>query len=214
MKTVRVMWLGHSMVRGLGSPGSGGPRGYVSPTLYDHDWPCQVQFVGSQHDADPALAALLGGHEGRDGWTLAGALAALPGIMAANPPDVVLLMLGTVEIVTGPQSRADAPGQLAALLDAFPPAAWVVVGTIPTVQPPGFLDPAGPSYVASFNDSLRTLVKQRRAISRNVVLCESGQAIGGNLFDGIHPSDIGYTAMGGAFRAHLEDLLWVLAATP
>ena len=71
--------------------GDGGYRPYLSEMLQLLGW--DFQFVGELLDA-------AGAHEGHDGFMSSDLLNTLPQILATNPPDVLLLHIGTNDLPT------------------------------------------------------------------------------------------------------------------
>jgi lysophospholipase L1-like esterase len=100
---IRLMPLGDSITEGYGDVGNGGYRGPLSRLLAGGDY--AVDFVGS----------LSGGaierprHEGHSGWCADQITADVRGWLAANPPDIVLLHIGTNDV-----SREDSAAAIAA----------------------------------------------------------------------------------------------------
>ena len=124
-----VMPLGDSLTDGYNIPGGYRPdllARFVADSL-------PVDFVGSLSNGSAALADRE--HEGHSGWRIDQISASVAGWMNTYRPDIVLLMIGTNDMVQGYQ-LSTAPNRLSALIDqitATLPTSHVIVASIPRV---------------------------------------------------------------------------------
>ena len=92
-----------------------------------------MDFVGSLSNGSAALADRE--HEGHSGWRIDQISASVAGWMNTYRPDIVLLMIGTNDMVQGYQ-LSTAPNRLSALIDQITgtlPTSHVIVASIPRV---------------------------------------------------------------------------------
>lgn len=218
MTTLKIMPLGDSITAGFDNGlVLNGYRGQLYTILkargVDFDFVGRNNFTdGTLPDADNegwlGAVAVSG-----DGYSLDGLLAAA---MAANPPDIILLQVGTndmtdVPVVGVPRDSAKAPGNLLTLLahiSAINPNVLTLVSTIP----PRTDVPAYGANVPGYNAALPGIVRLRRAAGQKVVLVNvGGQLVAADVvLDGIHPTASGYAKLGTAWGRALVDAL----ATP
>src|SRR4051812_6467748 len=105
---LRVMPLGDSITWGVGSGNQDGYRGSLYRRLTAAG--VDVDFVGSMHTGhgpDP-------NNEGHKGWTIAELAARVDDWLDTYEPDVILLHIGTNDMV---RNLPDAPLQMSGLLD-------------------------------------------------------------------------------------------------
>lgn len=204
--TMRILCLGDSLTRGTATS-TGGYRGYLIGHLLHRAVPSV--FVGTQWDDDPALHPVCGPHEGHDGWWIAQAVAALPSVLAATNPDVLLVLLGTNDLCAATATdvtRAAAPGHMTNLLTlvaATLPNAWIVVGTVPTIT----LNSASPGWANTYNAALNIVLLTARQSGKKVMQAHTGEAVGSQLADCVHPTPDGYVDMAEAWVTTLDQLI-------
>jgi lysophospholipase L1-like esterase len=102
------MPLGDSITFGYGDEENGGYRGPLGRLLADGGY--AVDFVGSQSDGAIAQPR----HEGHSGWCADQVREDVYGWLSANPPDLILLHIGTNSI-----SREDGADVVAAEIDGI-----------------------------------------------------------------------------------------------
>lgn len=153
-RSTRVMPLGDSLTDGFNLPG--GYRIELASRLTAGEVP--VDFVGSLVNGPASLADQ--DHEGHSGFRIDEIAASVAGWMDTYRPDIVLLMIGTNDVVQG--YRLDtAPLRLGALIDdiaAARPASHTIVASIPQV--------AGAPYnerVADYNAAIVDVIEDRIA---------------------------------------------------
>jgi lysophospholipase L1-like esterase len=159
---------------------------------------CKVRFVGSQNDEWATIPEK--NHEGHGGYTIAKIGAEIDGWLAATPPKVVLMMIGTNDVAWWYAGTAAEIGEAhAKLLDRViagtPAGTWVIVGSIPpessAVVEPNKYDRA--VFTGQVNGEIEKRVKERIAAGKKVRWADvNGALTVADLRDGIHPTEGGY----------------------
>jgi lysophospholipase L1-like esterase len=179
----------------------------------------KITFVGS-HESGPATAdgaPFPKAQEGHPGWTIAdgggrsGLQTPVAGWLAATPPHVVLLMIGTNDVDIS-YDLPNAPARLGTLLDTIftkAPTALVVLAQIVPTQK----DDEN-QRVRAFNAALPALVAARAAAGKHVTLVDMYGAFTKDaafktklLANALHPSDAGYAAMAQVWWAAIGEVL-------
>jgi len=96
-RPLRIMPLGSSSTVGAGSLGTAGFRGPLEALLARDGIP--FDMVGSQHSGPPSVPDL--DHEGHGGWTMTRMQPLVAGWVTAAHPDVILLQVGTNDLLSG-----------------------------------------------------------------------------------------------------------------
>ncbi|GIH20262.1 RICIN domain-containing protein [Rugosimonospora africana] len=189
-----VMPLGDSITDGLNNTG-----GYRSDLfqLFTVDGR-YVDFVGSQVGGPAQLHDQ--NHEGHPGWRIDQIDEQVAGWLATYRPDVVLLHIGTNDVIQN-WALSQAPARLATLLDhitAADPRAEVDVATIVP-----FADATQEAVVRTYNAAIPGIVSARASAGEDVKLVDMHAAIGtADLSpDGVHPSNGGYSKMAARWYA-------------
>jgi hypothetical protein len=122
-----------------------------------------------------------------------------------NPPDVILLEIGTNEMWRGESFAAGAIDRLGELIDTITlvaPRALLFVSSIPPLR-----DNAANALAAQFNAAIPSLVALKKAAGANVAFANIGAAIDRSsdlsVSDGVHPDDGGYAKMADAWSGVL-----------
>jgi lysophospholipase L1-like esterase len=216
----RVMPLGDSITDGCCgentvSMGAGYRLELFRLALAHHK---NITFVGS-HATGPAQVegvAFPRQQEGHPGWTIAdgggrsGLQQQLAGWLAATPPDIVTLMIGTNDVDIQ-LDLANAPKRLGILLDTLtktaPKALVVVAQIVPTRVD------ATNERVRAYNAAMPALVKTFADAGKHVVLVDQYAAFTKDpawktklLANDLHPADAGYAAMANVWWAAIADL--------
>jgi lysophospholipase L1-like esterase len=185
---MRVMPLGDSITDGLLPPG-----GYRSDLWqYMTADGLAADFVGSRSNGPPQLGDR--DEEGHPGWRIQELYAHARGWLLRYRPDVVLLHIGTNDIIQRSNLKR-APQRLGALVDLITttlPAAHVYVATLTPLA-----DPASERRSRAFNAAVPGIVAKRAAQGRHVHLVDMHAALSGKdiSVDGIHPTNGGYSKM-------------------
>ncbi|MEF2277692.1 SGNH/GDSL hydrolase family protein [Deinococcus sp. YIM 134068] len=194
----RVMPLGDSITDGYNIPG--GYRIPLLPALNAAG--LRVDLVGSARNGPASLADR--DHEGHSGWRIDQLLAEVDGWLSSAQPDVILLMIGTNDMIQN-RDVATAPARLGTLLDriaARRPAATILVASLPPLS-----DPAGNARVRAFNAALPGVVRARAALGRWVRLVDaSARLTPADLADGVHPNEGGYRKLAEMWLGALRGL--------
>jgi hypothetical protein len=158
-----------------------------------------VDFVGSMqsgHYPDPD-------NEGHKGWTIAQIAEHVDGWLATYQPDVILLHIGTNDMVHG---NPDAAAQLDALLDriaADRPGAQVFVAKI--VGLADYIDVAGQrGRTAAYNRAVGEIVATK---GPDFHLVDQSDVHGIDMWNRLHPNDYGYLKMAWNFYRAMEPVL-------
>ncbi|MFC4947109.1 GDSL-type esterase/lipase family protein [Pseudonocardia sp. GCM10023141] len=180
---VRIMPLGASSTEGIGSPATGGYRGLLQ-TMLGTDG-IVFDFVGSLHQADvPGVRDP--DHEGHSGWTIAQMKPLVRGWIRAQHPDVVLLHVGTNDMLRN-VSPAETARQLGALLDdiaAEAPDAHVIVAGVWAPMPQRI----------EFARQAAVVVAAQQAKGRASTFVDTSGLLQspGEFIDGLHANPAGY----------------------
>ncbi|MFN8058572.1 MAG: SGNH/GDSL hydrolase family protein [Vicinamibacterales bacterium] len=202
VRTTRIMPLGDSTTQGDANHDS-----YRRPL-----WKAlaaagtRVDFVGSQsenHGGGPPTRDFDLDHEGHWGWRADEVLADIGGWAATSLPDVVLLHLGTNDVIGG-QSTASTIDDLARIVarlrDANPAVTVVVAQILPTTT-------------AAWNRGIEELNAQVPSMAARLTTAASPVAVVDQhtgfdartlTYDGVHPNDAGESMMASRWLAALQ----------
>ncbi len=196
---VRIMPLGDSITKRTG----------YRPGLFNQltDAGYDVDFVGSQQDTSGAYDR---DHEGHSGYTTSDIAAFLDQWLSMNPPDVILLHIGTNEDPSYPYPSSDGVANLYNIIDGFDPTIAIVQARIINKVPN---DP----LVTQFNDNVAALHAARVAAGGRGVLVDQESALNyvdDMESDGIHPNANGFAKMVPVWYDGLASFLPVCTAVP
>jgi hypothetical protein len=157
-----------------------------------------ITFVGSLTDGPATIAgvAFPPHNEGHSGWTINQVAGLIPSPALNDPPDIILLLIGTND--TYMANPGGAPQRLALLLDkilAMDTHALLVVSLITPY-------PAQASNVAAYNMAIPPLVQARASAGKHILLADVNTGFQTSTMlsnDGIHPNKTGYDFMGGVW---------------
>ena len=221
----RIMPLGDSITDGLVGVGqnntqaaNGGYRVelFRQATADGHD----ITFVGTSPatafgggpngpndvDGQPFPRA----HEGISGDTIPGVAGRVDAALAANPPDIVLLQIGTNHLYQGLDPNI--PGQLADLVDQITDGAPDALVVVAQVTPLGAGFPN--NGVEEYNATIPAMIQQRVDAGKHLLTVDmfstiqnGPNSVAGLVGDGIHPNATGYALMAGTWYAAIEPYL-------
>ncbi len=200
---LRVMPMGDSTTRGSGSAAGPGYRFFMyNRVLADG---LQMGYVGRQ-GRTPYL------HEGYSSFTLQSLslLADDPGL-AANNPDIILLMAGTasVELEYPNVTASGLAGQLNALIDKILrkwPNVYLVVGSIAPVSAPRSNAAAKDAIAMAYSQQVKSIASSKgNRVRYAEVYFSLNKAT--DLADGLHPNDNGYRKIANAFYPQVKGLV-------
>jgi lysophospholipase L1-like esterase len=200
----RILPLGDSITFGLG----GSPGGYRVPLFrISREKKHEIVFVGRVRSGPSTVdgAPFSPAHEGYSGYTVApcggreGLAPLVDGALSTEPPDVVLLMIGTNDVAVGCDLAASAKA-LEAIVDRVaeraPSATTIVASLVPTQS--AAMDLRGDAYVAE----VAKLVEARAARGVRIRYADMRAAFATRegyrtqlLADLVHPNDAGYAVM-------------------
>jgi hypothetical protein len=227
--SIRIMPLGDSITAGIASgtsPASANRIGYRKD-LYDSLTTLSagkygIDFVGSQSDGSNFLFDT--NHEGHPGWcddnspfctvsSGANIAASVTGFLISNPPDIVLLHIGTNEFNVDNSGVDSILTSISAWALANYPVTVFVARIIPTAN--GTLD------VSTFNTNVAVIATDRPAVKVYHVDQQGTLQIPGQpntadstlMTDNLHPNQTGYDKMADKWKADLI-ILGVLPSCP
>ncbi len=214
-----IMPLGDSITYGYGESDENGTQlnnSYRKPLYYSLEADgFQFDFVGSRENGifpDPD-------HEGYCGRTADVVADEIYGQLESNYADIVLLHIGTNDISAG-QSPSEILPEVESILDEiarYDPAITVCVANIINSREDGA---AGRRETASnLNDLLTAMVDDRSEDGENIVSVDLESALdyaadAGDLFDNLHPTEVGYAKMAAVWLPVLEDLMGASSPPP
>ena len=177
---VTIMPLGDSITRRQGYR----PQLYFNLVSAGYD----VDFVGSASDTSGSHDRE---HEGHSGFTTSGIAASLSNWLALNPPDAILLHIGTNEDAAFPYPSPSGVEDLHNIIDTFDPDIAVVQARIINKVP-------NEPLVTQFNDNVEAMVDTRVANGYKITMADHESAL--NYIndmdpDGIHPLPAGFAKM-------------------
>lgn len=202
-RPLKIMPLGASSTVGARSPETGGYRGFLGRMLavdriaYD--------FVGSQQQGPAWMADR--DHEGHGGTTMPDILPSVPGWIRATHPDVVLLHVGTNDLLRG-AGGAETAARLQKVLVAIwgaedgRPDPYVVVA--------GVWAPMRAKLQAKNDYTVRgaALVTTLRARGNPVTYVDTANLLAiGNVADGLHPNPSGYELVARVWEREIKRYL-------
>ena len=208
---VKVMPLGDSITQGVNDTlPPGGYPGYRAP-LWDQlvlDG-FDVDFVGSLVDGPASIDR---NHEGHGGFRIDQILASLNSYLTAAGPDVILLHIGTNDLLQG-ASVDQTTQRLAELMDRIHelrPTAHLIVTSIISVRTPNVFN-ADPQLFAQYAANVAGLVGDRAALGWRISHLDMAGLVGLTQSEwdsnGVHPNGPGYGKMAGVWYPALAAML-------
>ncbi|MEU8158051.1 GDSL-type esterase/lipase family protein [Micromonospora sp. NPDC048986] len=187
---LRILAIGDSITRGVGSPTTDGYRAYLTSYLVDVGQYTTTDMVGGLVDGLGPQPQ----HEGHGGWRIDQLTAEAAGWVTTYDPDVVLVMGGTNDALQGASATTMGNrlrGLLAAILTTDPTVRVIVADLIP----PYGSDQKDTASLLSrqFNAQIQAIAD---AASPRVSVARMTRAVPSRLLaDGVHPDDEGYERM-------------------
>ena len=181
---LRIMPLGSSSTVGAGSLRTAGFRGPLEDLLARDG--ISFDMVGSQRSGPLSMADP--DHEGHGGWTMDRMQPNLAGWMTSQKPDIVLLQVGTNDLISGVGAAITAD-RLDAMLRTIraTSSAYVVVAGV--WAPLRTRLPARTDYARL----AAAVVDRHRAAGEPVTFVDTSTLLGPtDLYDGLHPAASGY----------------------
>jgi acyl-CoA thioesterase I len=196
--TLRIMPLGDSNTEGYPQM-EGGYRVQLWNRLYAEGF--TVDMVGSMIDAFEWAQPR---HEGHSGWTINDLDTHIVDWLNTSNPDIVLLMIGTNDILTGQHDLMRS--RMEALIDKIY-ATKSNVRLIVAKLLPIWGEPAN-TQVRLFNTTLTSIVGARASQGRRITLVDMNTPFDANdLIDGVHPTGEAAAKMGDIWADAVSKLL-------
>ena len=225
-RSIKLMCLGDSITDGFWLPG--GYRITLAQKLEENGLSEYVDFVGRKKigelydnecegytgyaiDPAPAEDCIDGGRMGISKM--------LPNALDKCAPDVILLQIGTNDILS--LYDLDNAGQrLGALVDAclegLPEDGKLYVATIPVmdandatyIPQEHFTVDSMDGCVESYNEQVKAVVEERASAGKNIELADVNSVITkDDLYDGVHPNEEGYKKLGEFWYTVVSDYI-------
>ena len=205
------MPLGDSITQGVNDTlPPGGYPGYRAPLwnqlVLDG---FNIDFVGSLVDGPFSIDR---NHEGHGGFRIDQILANINSYLTSAGPDVILLHIGTNDLVQG-ASVDQTTQRLAELLDRIHqlrPSAHLIVASIISVRTPNTFN-INPQLFADYAANVAGLVGDRAAQGWRISHLDMANLVGLTQSNwdsvGIHPNDVGYGKMAAVWHPDVSTLL-------
>jgi len=197
--TIRIMPLGNSITKGVaGATDNAGYRNDLAE-LFDSEG-ISFDLVGTQSNGN----GFDGDHEGHGGWRADQILAELNTFLSTNPPQIILLHIGTNDI-SSDESNVSTIAEIGNILDtieAFDSDIFVVVASLIPRRD------SKDNSTTDLNGQIVSLVTARQVAGKNVRYAPMNEAFRANpnwdtdyfpAADLVHPNDIGYGIMAGVW---------------
>jgi lysophospholipase L1-like esterase len=201
--TIRIMPMGDSITNGAGSTGNGGYRLDLYRQLDGAG--VNFDFVGILSDGPDTLPDK--NHQGYNGITIDGIRNSLSYWFSQNSPDIILLMVGTNDVLQL-SDPANMPSRLSALIDdiyAFRPNATLIVGT--PIRLIGNYAERN-RWIRDYNRAIPGIVRKNAAQGRDAHFVDLYNSVdAAHLADDIHPNDSGYSRIAAVWHSKLRELL-------
>lgn len=201
---IRIMPLGDSITFGVsvGSVTPGGYRTGLWNSLVTDGW--NVDFVGSLSSGPSSLGDK--DNEGHIGYRIDQISASIDEWLTSARPSVVLLMIGTNDVLQGDPYFSAAPSRLSALIDKITtdlPGTQVLVSSISPLA-----DPSRNQRVVTYNSTIPSIVSTKISQGKRVRFVDMYSALTtSDLSDGIHPNAVGYGKMANLWYKELKPVL-------
>jgi acyl-CoA thioesterase I len=167
-----------------------------------------VDFVGTQHgvaEGEPGNEEFDQDHEGYPGWMTIDALEVIDSLAAADQPDIVLLDLGSNDVLEG-IPLSETLTNLSLIIDHLRAANPNIV--ILLAQPTPYVGPNSRD-MSKLKGALGKLAKQKRLPESPVIAVNlfGGFNVRKDTFDGVHPDESGEQKIAKKFFTALRKLL-------
>ncbi len=198
---VAIMPLGDSITYGANSSSYGGYRVWLWQDSVAAGW--KIHFVGSVSAGPASLPDKA--NEGHPGWRTDQISKHVVNWLDTYQPQIILLHIGTNDILQG-YSVATAVARLNTLVNQItttePNATLIVAQIIPLGSP------ALNAKVRQYNTDLVTLMQQKKAIGKHIMVVDMYNAVPlSDITDHIHPDNAGYKIMAHVWYDALAQLL-------
>lgn len=163
-----------------------------------------IDYVGDQQNGSSPLMDR--DHEGHGGWSVAQVRDHVGGWVRDFEPDVILLQIGTPDMLTypGQDNLTAAYWQLLVNIHQSDPDVWTLVSTIPPADGTLYTQPSAGTRADIFNAQLPAIVQGAAQAGYRVRLVNVGGRLPPSvLYDGIHPTAAGYQQLAEGWHAEL-----------
>jgi len=155
-----------------------------------------IDMVGPNVSGDVYLADQ--NHAGYPNYRSDQISALLPGLLAANHPDAILLMAGTNDIFQEVQPAQHVAQSIADMIETvreMSPSTHVYVATLMPINPAKEDQGGDAPMVATVNSAIATAVSQAIAAGNNVSLVDMSAMTLSDISDAAHPTADGYAKL-------------------
>lgn len=201
LPALRIMPLGSSSTVGAGSLDTAGFRQPLE-VLLTRDG-IAYDMVGSQQSGPLSMADR--DHEGHGGWTMALMQPQLVGWMVRQHPDLVLLQVGTNDLLAGTPAATVAQrlDTMLTTIRATSSAGVIVAGVWAPLR-------TRLAARAEYARLAATVVARHRFAGEHVTFADTSTLLGpGDLFDGLHPDAAGYRKVADMWEREIRSFLAV-----
>jgi lysophospholipase L1-like esterase len=199
-EAIAVMPLGDSITDGYNVPG--GYRIDLWQTLVEQRG-YAIDFVGSLQNGPPQLPDK--DHEGHSGWRIDQIRKRISGWLRKSEPDVVLLLIGTNDIVQN-YALETAPQRWLALIRDIQqqqPGTHILAASIPPID-----DPVLNQRAETFNHAIADLVAKDSDSHPAITFVDVYSHLSmDDLADGVHPNRQGHRRIAAAWQSPLSQVL-------
>lgn len=203
-ESVKIMPLGDSITRGVGSTSLNGYRKPLYWALTDAGY--NVDFVGGETHGDFVDP----NHEGHDGWKADEILNGRPSEpaegkledwLSEHQPDIILLHIGTNDI-TGEDEDANEVSDILDEIDRFSTDIKVILALIIDRQTHSLA-------TTQFNTDVNDMAQNRIAAGDDIIIVDMESALdyGTDMYDNLHPNDAGYAKMADIWFDALDSII-------
>ena len=213
---VRIMPIGNSITydNHEGDTRPAGLRtGYRQPlwlSLVDAGY--NVDFVGSVVAGEDAEPSFNPDNEGHPGWADDEVELYVYSWLETNPADVVLLHIGTCDLDTSPDDVEDILDEIDRYENDHGADVTVILARIINWSTYN-------STVTAFNNNVQAIAEARIASGDKIIIVDMEDGAGldydlqpeGDMYDDLHPNDVGYAKMANVWLDALDDFLPVCA---
>ncbi|MCG8603770.1 DNRLRE domain-containing protein, partial [bacterium] len=203
--TVKIMPLGNSITQGVhGATDDAGYRNDLAELLNSQD--IDFNFVGSKRNGRGFDRQ----HEGHSGFRADELLAEVDAYLRRNPPDMILLHIGTNDI-SEKQSNSSTIDEISEILDRIHDFNSDIVTILSSIVP---RRGTKNSETDQLNNLIGRLISEKQADGYNLHYAGNNEAFVANpeweteyMDDNVHPNDLGYAVMAGVWLDSIADAL-------
>lgn len=209
---VNIMPLGDSITRGYGTG--------TQPTNPNYNYGYRLEldtlltnsnynfdFVGGENDGGPSGVVFDFDHEGHGGFRADQIADNLNGYLTQNPPELILLHIGTNDIAQLNGTSANDVDTILEGIDTFDEQITVILALIVDQNPADSQYMVGD--VDAFNSNLQAIAQARINNGDKIILVNQNTAINypADMYDWLHPQLSGYNKMANVWFNELDMIL-------